>query len=96
MYRLGYPFPEFSNFQYNRITDDIEWTTTGNPHSPKFPLDGMVTRFGGDSVQNLTIEMSTPGLRGQSGAPLFNSEGLIYGMQFMTSRLHLGFDLIDK
>jgi S1-C subfamily serine protease len=94
--RLGYPFPEFSNFQYNRITDDIEWTTTGNPHSPQFPLDGMVTRFGGDSVQHLTIEMSTPGLRGQSGGPLFNSEGLIYGMQFMTSHLHLGFDLIDK
>ena len=94
--RLGYPFPEFSNFQYNGIIDDIEWTTNGNPHSPKFPMDGMVTRFGGDSSQLLTIEMSTPGLRGQSGGPLFDVEGLIYGMQFMTSHLHLGFDLNDK
>ena len=40
--------------------------------------------------------MSTPGLRGQSGGPLFDREGLVYGMQHMTSHLHLGFDIKDK
>ena len=40
--------------------------------------------------------MSTPGLRGQSGGPLFDSDGLVYGMQYMTSHLHLGFDIKDK
>ena len=94
--RLGYPFPEFNNFRHNPDTDDIEWTATGNALSPGFPMDGIVTRFGGDGQQIISIEMSTPGLRGQSGGPLFDSDGLIYGMQHMTSHLHLGFDIRDK
>jgi hypothetical protein len=94
--RLGYPFPEFNNFQHNPATDDIEWTKTGNANSPRFPLDGIITRFGGDGSQVISIEMSTPGLRGQSGGPLFDADGLVYGMQYMTSHLHLGFDIKDK
>ncbi len=94
--RLGYPFPEFNNFRHNPDTDDIEWTNIGNPNSPKFPMDGIVTRFGADGNQVISIEMSTPGLRGQSGGPLFDTDGLVYGMQYMTSHLHLGFDMQDK
>jgi hypothetical protein len=94
--RLGYPFPEFNNFQHNPVTDDIEWTNSGNATSPRFPLDGIITRFGGDGKQIISIEMSTPGLRGQSGGPLFDTDGLVYGMQYMTSHLHLGFDIKDK
>ncbi|HYK55809.1 MAG TPA: hypothetical protein VEV15_04980, partial [Flavisolibacter sp.] len=40
--------------------------------------------------------MSTPGLKGQSGGPLFNSDGLIFGMQSMTNHLHLGFDMNNQ
>ncbi|MCU0324347.1 MAG: serine protease [Spirosomaceae bacterium] len=96
--RLGYPFPEFSNFWHNQNTDDIEWTNTGNPNSPSFPIDGIVTRFGADAVGSKinTIEISTPGLRGQSGGPLFDTKGLVYGMQSMTSHLHLGFDIQEQ
>ncbi len=96
--RLGYPFPEFNNFQFNTVNDDIEWTTTGNPMSPKFPIDGIITRFVGDAVSQQidSIEMSTPGLRGQSGGPLFDTDGLVYGMQFLTKHLHLGFDIVNK
>lgn len=94
--RLGFPFPEFTNFTYNTGTDDIEWTQTGNPASPRFPIEGMVTRFLADNNGIYGIEMSTPGLRGQSGGPLFDDKGTIYGMQFSTKHLHLGFDLIDK
>lgn len=94
--RIGYPFSEFSNFRYNEITDDIEWTNTGTQDSPIFPIDGIVTRFTGDTTGITGIEMSTPGLRGQSGGPLFDTEGNIYGMQFATNHLHLGFDLKDK
>ena len=94
--RLGYPFPEFNNFKLNPATDDIEWTKTGNASSPRFPLDGIITRFGGDGSQVISIEMSTPGLRGQSGGPLFDADGIVYGMQYMTSHLHLGFDIINK
>ena len=95
--RLGFPFPEFSNFTFNNNTDDIEWTNTGVNVSPRFPLEGMVTRFLADQQHGLYgIEMSTPGLRGQSGGPLFDEKGIVYGMQFSTKHLHLGFDLIDK
>ena len=94
--RLGFPFPEFTNFKFNEAADDIEWTTTGIQASPRFPIEGMVTRFLADAGILTGIEMSTPGLRGQSGGPLFNNNGIVYGMQFSTKHLHLGFDLVDK
>jgi len=95
--RTGYPFPEFNNFRHNTYTDDIEWIETGNPNSPSFPIDGIVTRFVGDpqSGNISAIEMSTPGLKGQSGGPLFDANGVVYGMQFATNHLHLGFDIKD-
>ena len=66
--RLGYPFPEFNNFQHNQVTDDIEWTNTGVQSSPRFPIDGIITRFVGDGQgQVIATELSTPGLKGQSG-----------------------------
>ncbi|MBC7536017.1 MAG: trypsin-like peptidase domain-containing protein [Ferruginibacter sp.] len=95
--RLGFPFPEFTNYTFNAVSDDIEWTNTGINVSPRFPIEGMVTRFLADQQLGLFgIEMSTPGLRGQSGGPLFDEKGIVYGMQFSTKHLHLGFDLIDK
>ena len=39
------------------------------------------------------IELSTPGLRGQSGGPLFDKDGIVCGMQSGTNHLHLGFDM---
>jgi len=94
--RLGFPFPEFNNYTYNAQSDDIEWTQTGNQHSPRFPIEGMVTRFLADTQGLYGIELSTPGLRGQSGGPLFDEKGRICGMQFSTKHLHLGFDLEGK
>ncbi len=91
--RLGFPFPEFSNFQYNYQKDDIEWTREGNPRSPSFPIEGIVTRLIGQNGRISGIEMSSPGLRGQSGGPLFDPSGVVYGMQSSTRHLHLGFDL---
>lgn len=95
--RLGYPFPEFNNFKHDPVKDDIEWTTEGVSGSPAFPIDGIITRFVGDTAGKISgIEMSTPGLRGQSGGPLFDINGTVYGMQFATTHLHLGFDMKDK
>lgn len=93
--RLGYPFPEFTNFRYNPSIDDIEWYVVGRASSPSFPIDGIVTRLTVDNRGLPGIEMSTPGLRGQSGGPLFDMNGLIFGMQSATSHLHLGFDIED-
>ncbi len=95
--RLGYPFPEFTNFRYNPQNDAIEWTEEGRKHTPSFPIDGIVTRHIGDEQGQISgIEMSTPGLRGQSGGPLFDSNGVVYGMQSMTRHLHLGFDMVNQ
>lgn len=95
--RLGYPFPEFTNFKYNETSDDIEWTDEGIKNAPSFPIEGMVTRFLGDSNKNIYgLELSTPGLRGQSGGPLFDHNGIIHGMQSRTKSLYLGFDIEEK
>lgn len=93
--RLGFPFPEFTNFKYDKEKDDILWTKDV-AHVPSFPIDGIVTRHMGDQKGRLFgIETSTPGLRGQSGGPLFDTQGRILGMQFATKHLHLGFDMIN-
>lgn len=95
--RLGFPFPEFSNFHLNPETQNLEWTKEGIARSPRFPTEGMLTRFLGDTTGKIYgMELSTPGLRGQSGGPLFDSEGRIVGMQSRTKHLHLGFDIEDK
>lgn len=94
--RLGYPFPEFTNYRYNPTTDDIEWTIEGRNTSPRFPIDGIITRLLTENGVLTGIEMSTPGLRGQSGGPLFDTNGLVFGMQSATRHLHLGFDIEDR
>ena len=94
--RLGYPFPEFTNYRYNKVNNDIEWLQTGRINTPSFPIDGIVTRHIGENNEITGIEMSTPGLRGQSGGPLFDTNGVIYGMQSSTRHLHLGFDQINR
>ena len=92
--RLGYPFPEFSNFTYDSTIDKIQWTKSGRADTPCFPIEGMVTRHVVDSTnQVIGFEMSTPGLRGQSGGPVFDSEGRIWGMQAATAHLDLDFDI---
>jgi len=94
--RLGYPFPEFTNYRYNKDVNDIEWLKTGRVDTPSFPIDGIITRHIGENNEITGIELSTPGLRGQSGGPLFDTNGIIYGMQSSTRHLHLGFDQVNK
>ena len=94
--RLGFPFPEFNNFKFNETADEIEWTNEGAKGSPRFPIEGMITRFLVEQNKLFGIELSTPGLKGQSGGPLFNKSGIVYGMQSSTKHLHLGFDIEEK
>lgn len=94
--RLGYPFPEFSNYKYESEKDDIIWTKEGKPQTPRFPIDGIITRKLSNKGKVIGIEISTPGLRGQSGGPLFDTNSVVYGMQSHTHHLHLGFDIKEK
>ncbi len=94
--RLGFPFPEFNNYKYEETIDDIQFDQTKRAIVPIFPIDGIVTRNVVENNELMGIEMSTPGLRGQSGGPLFDENGIVYGMQQSTKHLHLGFDIEDK
>lgn len=91
--RLGFPFPEFTNYRYDPEKDAIEWTNHGKTDTPRFPIEGMLTRHLANEETFFGIEMSTPGLRGQSGGPLFDRDGIVGGMQMGTNHLHLGFDM---
>ncbi len=92
--RLGFPFPEFTNFEYDATADQIQWTTTGRRDTPQFPIEGMVTRhLAGQEGRVVGLELSTPGLKGQSGGPAFDSEGRVWGIQAATNHLDLDFDV---
>ena len=62
--------------------------------TPAFPIDGMITRLICDeNGKNFAFETSTPGLKGQSGGPVFDPEGNILGIQSATTSLDLMFDI---
>lgn len=95
--RLGFPFPEFTNFEYDKDNDQLIWTNTGRQATPRFPIEGMLTRFVSDDQGNrIGFELSTPGLRGQSGGPAFDTDGKVWGMQCQTAHLDLNFDVDQK
>lgn len=89
--KLGFPFYEIqASFEGNTFhySPDIF-------PIPHFPLDGILTRelSGGSAPwgEIKWLETSTPGLLGQSGGPLFDTEGNLWGIQSMTRHLPLGF-----
>ncbi len=95
--RLGYPFPEYTGFRYDSVNDTICWDLAGNLNTPRFPIEGMLTRHViGQYGEIMGYEISTPGLLGQSGGPLFTANGIVFGIQFQTKHLHLGFDINRK
>lgn len=65
--------------------------------SAMFPNDGILTRVvnsgrSSDGEYDMRyVETSTPGLKGQSGGPLFDVRGRIHGMQVRTAHFPLGF-----
>lgn len=92
--KLGYAFPEFDIFKYSNDLDNIVIKEDGIRNFPVFPMDGIVTRGIVDEYNILSMfETSTPGLRGQSGGPIFGPNGIVYGIQSMTVHLDLNFDV---
>jgi len=93
--KLGFPFfnvkatfnEQVKAFQFDRSVFPI----------PRFPIDGIVTRnvhTGSSETTKLDIkylETSSPGLRGQSGGPIFDTEGRVLALQSHTRHMQLGF-----
>ena len=92
--KLGYPFPEYDIFEYSGENESIIIKSNARENYPIFPLDGIMTRGinDGNSIVSM-FEMSTPGLKGQSGGPIFSPEGVVYGIQCATEQLDLNLDV---
>lgn len=91
--RLGFPWPTYNCFKYNDAKDEIEIDMNGNFDTPAFPLDGMITRLVIKENELIAFESSSPGLKGQSGGPVFDTAGNILGIQTATTHLDLMFDI---
>lgn len=92
--KLGFPFVEFKP-TFNESNNQFELPPNLLP-VPLFPIEGLYTRNlldgieeGGANVKYL--ETSSPGLKGQSGGPIFDSEGNIYAVQSKNVTMPLGF-----
>ena len=91
--RLGFAFTKVKS-----TFDDAAGGFRVKGEVPYFPLEGMFTRIvevgkkADGSVAARFIETSSPGLRGQSGGPLFDARGRIWGIQSRTQHLALGFN----
>jgi len=93
--KLGYPF-----FHIPATFDEGSGEFClgfDDPTVPLFPLEGIYTRnkvilnsdYGGQPIQFL--ETSSPGLKGQSGGPIFDTKGTVWAIQSHTETLSLDF-----
>lgn len=92
--RLGFPFQEVKP-TYDVATGGFN---LGSVNFCFFPNEGILTRQlevsdtpGDPNGRVAFIETSSPGLRGQSGGPIFDQQGTIWGIQSHTGHLDLGF-----
>ncbi len=93
--KLGFPFHEIKA-SFDEKSNQFQ-IAEGVLPIPRFPIDGIFTRVAQmkKSAENefdvKFIETSTPGLKGQSGGPIFDIEGNIWAIQSMTVNIPLGF-----
>ena len=93
--RLGFPFHDIAT-TFDNSTGRFMLDRACLP-PPSFPIEGIFTRTitaGKTSDKRYDIkfiETSSPGLRGQSGGPIFDTHGTVWGLQSRTRHLPLGF-----
>lgn len=90
--RVGFPWHQVDA----TFDGDSGFNVRGGFPVPTFAIDGMVSRFHAEQYPDgstcTSIETSSPGLRGQSGGPLLDTEGRVCGLQSGTAHYDLGFD----
>ncbi len=92
--RLGFPLHEASA-TFDEKTGAFSLAQGVTP-IPRFPVDGIYTR---DAIRENPasgrkvrfLETSSPGLRGQSGGPIFDTASRVWALQSSTIHLPLGF-----
>ncbi|HQL89116.1 MAG TPA: trypsin-like peptidase domain-containing protein [Syntrophales bacterium] len=92
--RMGFPFHNISaSFDEAK---NMFVLAPGTLPVPRFPIEGIHTRVRvvidrNSGKQARFIETSSPGLKGQSGGPIFDVKGRVWGLQSRTEHLDLGF-----
>ncbi len=88
--RFGFAFEQLSvSFDPARSVFALD-----KPGLTLFPIEGILTRLISPAPGSppVFIETSSPGLRGQSGGPVCDARGRIWGIQSRTAHLALGFN----
>ena len=87
--RFGFAFEQLS-VSFDPVRSVF---TLDKPGLTLFPIEGILTRIvAGPGAPAQFIETSSPGLRGQSGGPVCDAQGRIWGIQSRTAHLPLGFN----
>lgn len=93
--KLGYPFHQLkASFDE---TKDVFTLAPGVVPLPLFPIEGIYTRNAvvgrskDGKYEIKLLETSSPGLRGQSGGPIFDTNGTVWAIQNRTTHFPLGF-----
>lgn len=99
--KLGFPFNTIEGEFINEGDKKIFGFKDKNINMTFFPMDGIITRNINlnktkSGYERWLIETSTPGLRGQSGGPIFDDKGVIWGVQSATKSIPLGFTPIVR
>jgi trypsin-like peptidase len=107
--RMGFPFHSIEPIWDDTI--QAFHLPPGAVPLPLFPIEGIFTRNaefvfapgpGQPAPQtqpqfpHRMIETSSPGIRGQSGKPIFDTEGRVWGIQSMTTSFPLEFSTNEK
>lgn len=92
--RLGYPFHRIEA-SWDESRSSFVFADGALP-VPRFPIDGIATRWQqrpspDPDVPVVFLETSSPGLRGQSGGPVVDVDGCVWGIQSQTIHFALGF-----
>lgn len=93
--RIGYPFHTIEP-TYDEDADCFDLPAGALP-VPVFPIDGIYTRDVSLSEDERDfplrfLETSSPGLRGQSGGPIVDTNGTVWAIQSQTRHFPLGFE----
>lgn len=100
---LGHAFHSFKT-EWDDVTNSFKILSGGFP-VPRFPMDSILTRGVEAEVKNKDdntthqrkfIELSSPGLRGQSGGPVYDVNATIFGLQSKTLSHELQFETKEK
>lgn len=93
--KLGFPFHAI-RAEFDEATKQFKFPPELFP-IPRFPIEGIYTRnivegrSQDGTMDIMYIETSSPGLRGQSGGPIIDTDGNIYAVQSKNITLPLGF-----